>query len=182
MGMEQQPDIQPAQEISLTMEVVAQDPQNADVALLDGVRRDSIAALRAEGHTVKPVDTGAGTRGGIFVDLVTFALTYKDQIDIISALISIATPIVALAQSMWQAYEKRAGKEVAQHTPMTIDVAIDGAHITLGNVPVKDATEASNVALALAKQLQSSHPTPVTPQSEIKVTANVPAGKPRKRR
>ena len=68
--MENQQDSATAQPIAITLEVVPEDPQNSDPALVDAVGRDTADALRSEGYTVQPVYTG--TRGGPLVETIAF--------------------------------------------------------------------------------------------------------------
>ncbi len=68
--MENQQDSTTSQPITLTLEVVPEDPQNSDPALVDAVGRDTADALRSEGYTVQPVYTGI--RGGPLVETIAF--------------------------------------------------------------------------------------------------------------
>ena len=68
--MESQQDSATSQPITLTLEVVPEDPLDSDPALVDAVGRDTAGALRSEGYTVQPVYTG--TRGGPLVEVITF--------------------------------------------------------------------------------------------------------------
>ena len=45
----------------ITLEVIPDDPHDADPALVDAVGRDTVDALRNDGYTIEPVYTG--TRG-----------------------------------------------------------------------------------------------------------------------
>ena len=42
----------------ITLEVVPDDPHDADPALVDAVGRDAADALRNDGYTIEPVYTG----------------------------------------------------------------------------------------------------------------------------
>ena len=68
--MENQQDSTTSQPVTLTLEVVPEDPQNSDPALVDAVGRDTADARRSEGYTVQPVYTG--TRGGPLVETIAF--------------------------------------------------------------------------------------------------------------
>ncbi len=165
----------------ITLEVVPDDPHDADPALVDAVGRDATDALRNDGYTIEPVYTG--TRGGGF--LVTVLATAWAQKDLIladgSALITIFTPVVSLAKRLHEAHERRAGKDAAQQSPIKITVEIDGASISIEAPDLENAEG----AIKLAQRFQTQHPaiaSQVTSQSNAKLKASVSRRPPRKRR
>lgn len=170
-----------AQAMMLTLEVVPENRRDADPVLVDAIGRDTADSLHISGYTVKPVYTGQ--RGGNFlVDVVIPVLitawTNKDAILAdSSALVTIFTPVVQVAQHLRGAHQKRAGKQ----SSVKITVEIDGVSIS---VEAPDL-ETADAALKLAHRYQTQHPTvaaKVTPQSMVKVTGSIPKEQPRRRR
>ena len=164
----------------ISLEVVPDDPQDADPALVDAVGRDVFDALRNDGYTIKPVYTGA--RGGFLIDVFTTAWAQKDIILADgSALITIFTPVVLIAKKLHEAHDRRKGKDVAQQSPIKIAVEVDGASISI-EAPDLEAAEG---AMKLAQRFQTQHPaiaSQVTSQSSAKLKASVSKRPPRKRR
>ena len=62
---------------AITLEVISEDPQFADPALVDAVGRDTTDALRNDGYTIEPIYTGQ--RGGFLV--AAAVLPIADQAD-----------------------------------------------------------------------------------------------------
>ena len=176
-------DIGNPQQITLSLEVVPEDPQDADMALVSAVGRDTAEVLRNTGYTVKPIYTGQ--RGGFLVDVVipllTAVWTQKEVILAdMSALVGILSAAVSVVQHLRKAYEKRVGKGMLQQAPIKITAEIDGAPITI-EVPDLDSAEST---LNLARRFQIQHPAvaaKVTPQSTIKIKGRVPKRQSRKR-
>src|SRR5947209_1600439 len=123
--MENQQDSTTSQPITLTLEVVPEDPLDSDPALVDAVGRDTANALRSEGYTVQPLYTGS--RGGPLVEIIAFlsqtlvtAWANKEVlIADLSGLVTILTAAAAVAGKARQAYEKRVGKDTAQQYPIS---------------------------------------------------------------
>ena len=169
---------------SITLELVPEDPRDADPALIDAVGRDTADALRTEGYAVEPLYTTH--RGGFFVDvIIPFLNVIWTNKDVIladgSALVTILTPIVLIARSLYKAHEKRVGKEASQQSSIKITAEIDGVPISI------EATDlgTADAALKLAQRFQTQHPAAaakVTPRSNIKVKGTVPKRQQRKRR
>src|SRR4051794_23656169 len=93
----------------ITVEVVPEDPLDADMALVDAVGRDTADALRLDGYTIEPVYTGQ--RGGFLVDVVVpFFNAIAANRDIIladaSELVTILTPVVLIARHLLKAHKR----------------------------------------------------------------------------
>ena len=177
-------DIENPQQMTLSLEVVPEDPQDADVALVSAVGLDTTEALSNNGYAVEPTYTGQ--RGGFLVDVVIpFLTTVWAQKEIIladiSALAGIFSAAVAVVQHLRKAYEKYVGKDTAQQAPIKITLEIDNASISV-EAPDLQRAEA---ALTLAQHFQNLHPrvaAKVTHQSHIKVKGSVPKRPQRQRR
>lgn len=170
--MEYQVDSSQSQEIRLTLEVVPENPKDADAALVNAVGGDTAEALRTEGATITPIYTGQ--RGGEFlVNVVWPTLTTlwagKEVILAdMSALVTIFTPVVLIAKHLHEAHEK----DSAHQASLTLKTEIDGASIS---IEASDL-ETAETALTLAQRFQAQHPAVaanVTRKSHVKVTGNV---------
>ena len=176
-------DIGNPQQITLTLEVVPEDSQDADTALVDAVGRDTAEVLRNTGYTVKPIYTGQ--RGGFLVDVVIPLLTAVwAQKEVIladmSALVGILSAAVSVVQHLRKAYEKRVGKSMLQQAPIKITAEVDGASITIEVLDLESAESTLN----LVRRFQIQHPAvaaKVTRQSTIKIKGRVPKRQSRKR-
>ena len=166
----------------LTLEVVPEDQDNTDPALVIAVGQDTADVLLNEGYRIKPLYTGK--RGGFFVDvvipLVAVAWAQKDIIlTDVSELVTIFTPVVLVARHLQEMHEKRVGKNSAQQSPIKITVEIEGASIAIEAPDLK----AAESALKLAKRFQTIHPdtaSKVTSQSKTKLKGSIPKKLPRK--
>ncbi len=177
-------DIENPQQITLSLEVVPEDPQDADAALVSAVGLDTTEALRNEGYAVEPSYTGQ--RGGFLVDVVIpFLTAVWAQKEVIladlSALISIFSAAIPVVQRLRKAYEQHIGKDTAQQAPIKITLEIDNASIS---VEAPDLQRAES-ALALAQQFQNQYPrvaAKVSNRSHITVKGSVPKRPQRQRR
>jgi hypothetical protein len=185
--MQNQQNTATSQPITLTLEVVPEDPLDSDPALVDAVGRDTADALRSEGYTVQPVYTG--TRGGTLVEIIAFlsqalaaAWANKEAlIADVSGLVAILTAVAAVVTKARQAYEKRVGKDTAQQYPISFTLDINGTSIPFS---VSDVGSAEDI-LKMAQRLRASHPslTGTDPsRSKAGVKASVPKQPQRKRR
>jgi hypothetical protein len=173
--------------LTLTLEIVPEDPLDSDPALVDAVGRDTADALRSAGYVVQPIYTG--TRGGPLVEIIAFlsqalaaAWANKEAlIADVSGLVTILSAVAAVVTKARQAYEKRVGKDTAQQYPISFTLDINGM-----SVPFAAADVASAEAIFhLAQRLQASHPSlsGTNPsRSKTGVKANVPKQPRRKRR
>jgi hypothetical protein len=177
-------DIGIPQQITLSLEVVPEDPQDADMALVSAVGLDMTEALRNDGYTVEPSYTGQ--RGGFLVDVVipflTAVWTQKEVILAdVSALVGILSSAIPVVQRLRKAYEKRIGKGTAQQASIKITLEIDNASISVEAPDLQSA----QAALNLAQHFKSRYPlvaTKVTHQSHVKVKGSVPKRPQRQRR
>ncbi len=185
--MQNQQDSTTSQPITLTLEVVPEDPGSSDLALVDAVERDTTNALRSEGYTVQPLYTG--TRGSPLVEIILFlsqvlATAWANKEAIIadvSGLVAILTAAATVVGKARQAYEKRVGKDTARQYPISFTLDINGRSVPFA---VADATSAEDI-FQMAQRLQASHPAlkNVDPsQSKAGVKASIPKQPPRKRR
>src|SRR6266568_5838573 len=110
--MKRQIDSATPQHIPLTLEVVPQDPQDADSALVNAVGRDTAGALSNDGYTIEPLYTNQ--RGGFLVEVIPFLTTVAAdtwaQKDVIlgdlSALVTILSAVIPVIKHMRKAHEK----------------------------------------------------------------------------
>lgn len=170
---------------TFTLEVLSADVNDADPALVSEVGSDVASIYRARGESIQPVYTEQ--RGGEFLvqitTLLTTAWTNKEIIlSDVSALVSILTPLVLAARYLWNAYERRVGKDRAQQHPITLTIEVNG--ITM-KVEATDRKDAVAVATDLAHHLQAQHAagdTPTLSPAATKIRASVPKRPMRKRR
>ena len=185
--MQNQPGATTSQPITLALEVVSEDITSSDFALIDAVERDTADALRNEGYTVQPLYTG--TRGSPLVEIVLFlsqalatAWANKEVIIAdISGLVTILTGAAAVVSKARQAYERRVGKDTAQHYSISFTLEINGITVPFA---VADVATAEDI-LQMAQRLQTSHPAlkNVDPsRSKTGVKASIPKQPQRKRR
>ena len=174
-----------AQPFTFTLEVLPEDANDADPALISALGRDVADIFRAQGETVKPVYTGE--RGGEFlVEVTTLLTTAWANKEIIlsdmSALVSILTPLVLATRSLRHAYEQRVGKPLAQQPPLAITIEVHG--ITM-KVEATDQQDAVAIATELSQHFQAQHPEvsaqPIA-SATPKIRASVPKRPTRKRR
>ena len=100
------------QPLSVILEVIPDDPNEAAIAETYAVGRDTADALGNDGYTVQPVYTGQ--RGGFLVNVVFPLLTMMwAQKEVIladlSELIAILTPAVVVVRHLRAAHEQRVG-------------------------------------------------------------------------
>jgi hypothetical protein len=185
--MESQQDSTTSQPITLTLEVVPENPMDSDPALVDAVGRDTANALRSEGYTVQPIYTG--TRGSPLIEIIAFlsqtlATAWANKeilIADVSGLVTILTAAAAVISKARQVYEKLVGRDTAQQYPISFTLDINGMSVPFSVADVASAEE----ILLMAQRLQASHPAlrgidPSRSKSEVK--ASVPKQQPRKRR
>ncbi len=185
--MQNQQDSATSQPITLTLEVVPEDPLNSDPALVDAIGRDTADALRSEGYTVQPVYTG--TRGAPLVEIIAFlsqtlatAWANKEILFAdVSGLVTILGAAATVAKKARQAYEKRVGKDTAQQYPISFTLDIDGMSVPFA---VTDVGSAEDI-LKMAQRLRASHPSLANTdpsRSKAGVKASVPKQPQRKGR
>jgi hypothetical protein len=185
--MENQQDSVTSQPITLTLEVVPENPLDSDPALVDGVGRDTADGLRSEGYIVQPAYTG--TRGGplfeIYVFLSqTFAAAWANKealIADVSGLVTILSAAASVVKKARQAYEQRVGKDTAQQYPISFTLDINGTSVPFAVADVAGAED----FLKMAQRLQASHPSlqgTDPSRSKAGVKARVPKQPQRKRR
>ena len=179
------------EQMVVIVEITSEDPQNADVALVDAVRRDTIDALQNDGFRVQIPYTGE--RGGVTpIEVVTtltnaasYAWAHKDVIEEtmndISALITIFGGVIPVIKHMVKANEQRAIKAHIPSQPIKITTIIDGAPISV-EAPDLEQAEA---ALTLAQRFRAQQPgvtAKVTTKSNVKVKGSIPKRQARRRR
>ncbi len=173
----------------ITLEIIQDNTHNTDLALVklvDAVGRNAADALRTDGYIIEAVDTGQRGGGGFLVDvLMPILATAWAQKEVIladgSALVTLFTPVVAIAKHLHGAHEQCKGKEAAQQSPIKIAVEIDEAVFSIEAPDLENA----EAAMKLAQRFCRQHPTiasQVTNQSNAKLTASVSKRPPYKRR
>ena len=183
--MEHQAETSSPSQVTFTLEIVPDDPRDADPALVDAIGRDATDALRQDGSRVEPVYTGQ--RGGFLVDVTMFvstAATYawanKDIIiaDISGIVTILTSAVLPVVKQLRQAYEKRVGKNVAEQYPIKFTLEIAGKPVSF---EVADLEGAEGV-LKLAQRIHADHPGMTTKTPQSKLTTSVPKGPVRRRR
>lgn len=179
------------EQMIVVLEIEPEDTRDADIALVDAIRRDTIDALQRDNYRIQFPYTGQ--RGGVtpieVYTAVTSAATYvwahKDAIEEtmndMSALITIFGGVIPIVKHVLKANEQRTRKEQTPSQPIKIAASIDGAPIF---VEASDLEQAE-AALLLVRRFQSQHPTiaaKVTSKSKVKVKGNVPKRQARRRR
>ena len=174
------------QHITITLEIISEDEQDAGPVTAAEVGQETVDALRKNGYTVQPIYTGQ--RGGFLVEVITLLenlpgdiWSHKDILDVLSALCTIFGTIIPIAKHVLKREQKRAANDQTQKLPIKIAVEIDGAPISI-EAPDLEAAEG---AMKLAKRFQVSHPTiaeRVTPHSNVKIKGSIPKSQPRPRR
>ncbi len=176
-------------ELVISLELVA-DENEGDVALMNAVGHDTVAALQLEGYTVRPLYTGQ--KGGFLVEIVTVIsqvatavwdnrAVAEEIITDLSSLVTIFGTVLPALKHMIHAHKQQVGKEESTARPMKITVEIDGVPMIIetSDIALADA------ALQLALKYRSAHPVTanqVTTKSKVKVQGHVPARKRRPRR
>ncbi len=179
------------EQMMVVLEIEPEDPHDADIALVDAVRRDVIDALQNDNYRVQFPYTGQ--RGGItplevytaVTDAASYAWAHKDVIEEtmndISTLITLFGGINPILKHVFRANEQRARKEQSTSQPIKITTSIDGTPISV-EAPDLEHAEA---ALLLARRFQSQHPAVaanVTTKSKVKVKGKIPKRQARRRR
>ena len=168
-----------------TLEVVSEDPQDADSAIVDVMRRDTTDALRKSGYSIESLPTGRRDSTflvNVLIPILSSVWANKETILADgSALVTLFTPVVLIAQHFRDAYRKQAEKGTPAEQPIKIAVEIDGARIAI-EAPDLEAAEG---AIKLARRFQTQHSAiaaKVTPKSKVKVIGSVPKRHSRRRR
>lgn len=170
---------------TFTLEVLPENPSDADPALISALGRDVSDLFREQGETVEPVYTGE--RGGEFLaQVATLLTTAWEQREVIlgnlSAVVSTLTTLVEITRRLRQVYEQRVGKDLAQQNPLTITIELHG--VTM-KVEATDRKSAVEIATELAQRLQTPQAagqTPALASTPAKIRAEVPKRPTRKRR
>jgi hypothetical protein len=185
--MQSQQESSTSQPISLTLEIVPEDPQNSDPALVDAIGRNTADTLRSEGYAVQSAYTG--TRGSPLIEIIAFlsqtlATAWANKeilIADVSGLVAILTAAATVVSKARQAYEKPVGRDTAHKYPISFTLDINGRLVPF---VVSDAASAEEI-LQMAQRLQASHPVlkGIDPSlSKAGVKAIVPKQPQRKRR
>jgi len=122
------------QTITIGLEFVDADPQHPDPATTGMAARRAVGALRAEGYPIQPAYTGA--RGGEWFEIGhQLVQLIQDNKELLSALVSLATPIVS-----YFFRHRDAQASASQHTPtpVKVEVVIDGKAIAVGSEDMGD--------------------------------------------
>ena len=177
----------------IILEIIAEDPHDADPIAIGEVGREIIDEMKQDGFNVKPKYTGQ--RGGLemlFEILLHVQNTaqaigvdiYNDR-DVIANLTKILGYVSPVVMFALNARKKKMEKQAtttqtsAQEQSIKVNIVIDGASVPVEVSNLKDA----EAVLELAKKLHSAHPkVNATPQSEVKVQAVVPKKERRGRR
>ncbi len=174
-------------QLLIQLEIFPEYADEAALAIVSAVGRDTISELQNTGYKVQSVPTGQ--RGGdILVTLVTIATNawankeiFERVITDTGGLVMVCGGIIPIVEKLQHVFKKRIATTSNAQEPLKITVEIDGAPITVEAADLEQA----EAALKLAQRFHSSHPavaTQVTAQSKVKVKARVPKSQQRKRR
>ena len=164
------------------LEITSEDPQDRDIALVDGVRRDTIHALQNDGYRVQIPYTGerSGAAPIEVVTTLTNAATYvwahkeviEETMNDLSALVTIFGSVIPVIKHVFKADKQQTIKNQIPSQPIKIVTIIDGTPISV-EAPDLEQAEA---ALIVAQRFRTQHPTvasKVTLKSKVKVKGNV---------
>jgi hypothetical protein len=155
------------QTIAIGLAFLDADPQHPDPATTGAIARQAVGELQAEGYAIQPVFTGA--RGGEWFEIGRqLVQTIQDNKELLSALVSLATPIVSYF------FRRRASQgRASQQTqaPVKVEVAIDGKPIEVG---AEDTADVDRLVARLLRAQPNLVQT-VTPASTLHVRVHVPS-------
>lgn len=164
--MSNQQSSQTPQNMTVQLEVVPEDTQQADIADVDEVGRSLVDELRSNRFTVTPTYTGK--RGGpVFDILVQVPQFIHDNKDL---LLGILDSVTIALQCLLLSSERRAEKEREQRSPVNFILEVNGKSVIIERPDVESETK-------LREKLQSAHPEEIkklSPQSSVKIRATVP--------
>jgi hypothetical protein len=159
----------PLQSVKILLEVVPEDLQNPDIALISAIRDEAISTLERDGHEVTS-PSYTGRKGPLTADVVTFLIAHKDEFDLLSdfsgisaLLITISGGIIKLAKLVHSAYQRRVGANIAKQHPVTVTVKVQDIQLTVDNALLtKEEAEAiAQFAKELASNLELSAKRPL---------------------
>jgi hypothetical protein len=180
--MEQTRNADEAQPFSVTLEIVPEDEQNPDPAVVSAVGRNIISDLQRDGYTVERIPTGQ--KGGIEILLQvmmqagetawTDIMAQKDTIDVLAGLSTIFITISPLLRRLFHAQEKQPAEEYSQ-----LSIHIDESGIDIQSL---DVVNDERIAQLAKRFLQLYPQTHVTPHTQLRVRQRVSGGKKSRRR
>lgn len=176
--MELQPSAQNPQPISVELEFVPEDEQDADPAAVGDVGRRVVAALQKDGYNVRPVYTGARGDFLFILPLLTFVgQAIAANKDLLVELLKSVQPVI---EYLFKEREMQASPDNTQGY-VKVAVEIDGASVSVEAPDVASSESLIN----LANQFRTAHPTVaenIKLQSKVKVKGRVPKRQIRRRR
>ena len=152
--------------IAIGLAFLDADPQQPDPATTGVIARQAVGELQAEGYPIQPVYTGA--RGGEWFEIGRqLVQMIQDNKELLSALVSLATPIVSYFFRRRDS-QGRASQQTQAH--VKVEVVIDGKPIEVG------AEDTADVDRLVARLLhaQPNLVQTVTPTSTLRVRVHVP--------
>lgn len=189
MSMQASPNM-PSQML-IQLEILTAHAEDADLALVSAVGRDTIDELETAGYSTQPISTGQ-RGGGILVEVVTTLSTIasnawanKESIERVitdaGGLVTVCSGIIPIAKTLTQVFKQRADASGNRQEPVKITIEIDGAPVAIEAADLEQA----EAALKLAQRFHSAHTMvaqSVTPRSKVKLKAHLPKAPRRKRR
>ena len=178
-------------QLFIQLEIFPEYADEATLAIVSAVSRDTLDELQNTGYDVQSTPTGQ--RGGdVLVTIVTTLTTiaasawankeiFERVITDAGGLVTVCSGIIPIAEKLQHVFKKRTATASNTSAPLKITVEIDGAPVTVEAADLEQA----EAALTLAQRFYSSHPTvatQVTTHSKVKLKANVPKSQQRKRR
>ena len=177
---------QPAQDtirpVDLLLELVADETEESDPALIHAIGRDTVETLQEEHMVVRPVYTGQ--QGGDFlVEVVTTVgqlagvvwdhrAVIEEVFNDASTLATVATFIYTVVTHVKRNYERRVGHDESVARPIKITLELEGASLPL-DPPNPEQVQA--VLSALLEQYKRAHaPTHASRTKKLKIRHAIP--------
>jgi hypothetical protein len=171
------------QSINVTLELLSEENDIADLALVAAIGRATAELLQEDGYAVRPIATGQ--RSGEFLIHILIFLesipanmwSHKALIERLmndaGALVTVCASVVPIISRIFQAHGQQEKKRHILHQPIKMTVEIDG-HIM--SFEAHDI-EGAEVAFKLAERFYESYPDvakKVTSHSKVKVKGQLP--------
>ena len=186
-----------ASTLLITLTLSPEGSSEADIALVAAIGLDVSQALRARGDRIETPGTARTTRGGgdFVVTVITTVMQLASDMwthkEIAEGMINDANSLVSLCKdaiapiilAIAHAHKKHSAtaSSTGGTQPMRVTVEIDHRPVTVEAVDGKQI----EVGLRIAQQFYERYPQEaarVSPKSQVKIQAHVPAQKQRKRR
>jgi hypothetical protein len=178
-------------QLLVQLEIFPEHADEATLAMVSAVRRDTVDELQNTGYSVQAVP--GGQRGAdVLVNVITTLTNittnvwankeiFERVLTDVGGLVTVCGGIAPIAKTLLRVLQKRTATTHNVQEAIKITVEIDGAPVTVEAADLEQA----EAALTLAQRFHSTHPTiakSVTTRSKVKLKASVPRTQQRKRR